>query len=398
MNLEIFIMAFEALFANKTRTALSMLGIVIGVSTIILVVGIGLGAQKDIEEQYKNLSVTSIMVNPVNTGNSPSKLSSDDVDYILEQGTSIEGATAMVQGKLPTSYGKESEQFNILGVEENFFELSNLEFIEGKAFTEEEVKNRAKILIIGADVVDELFAGDHKKAIGETVSVGGKKLEVVGTIMSSGSSIGPITFDDSVYSPISTAEKNILGTSATVRLIVLATSIDTIGDAMDELSVLLRANHKLKDSNPDDFKLKDQGSKVTAAQESAKTMSALLTAVASIVLVVSGIGIMNVMFVTVAERTKEIGIIKAIGGKRKDILMQFLMEAFALSFVAGVIGISLGQAAIPFINKLDDWNIISSVNGVVIAFLFSIFVGVFFGFYPALKASKLDPVDALRSE
>jgi putative ABC transport system permease protein len=254
------------------------------------------------------------------------------------------------------------------------------------------------VIILGDGVVVELFSGNAKKAIGEIVSVGGKKLEVIGVIKGSGSSIGPITFDDSVYTPISTAEKNILGSSVTVRLIALAKSVDGISDTMDELSVLLRASHKLKANNIDDFVLKDQGSKVTAAQEAAKTMSALLTAVASIVLIVSGIGIMNVMFVTVSERTKEIGVIKAIGGKRKDILMQFLMEAFALSLVAGIVGVSLGQIAIPFINKFDNWNIVPSLNGVLIAFSFSIFVGIFFGFYPALQASKLDPVDALRGE
>jgi putative ABC transport system permease protein len=398
MKLEIFLMAFEALFSNKTRTALSMLGIVIGVSTIILVVGIGAGAQKDIEDQYKNLSVTSIMVNPVNIGSSISKLNSNDIDYILEQAKNIEDITAIVQGKLPVSYGKGSEQFTILGVEENFFNLSNLEFEVGRGFTEYEIKNRAKMLVLGTNSVTELFKGDAKAAIGETISVGGKKLEIIGVIKESGSSMGPITFDDSVYSPISTAEKNILGSGATVRLIALAKEIDIISDAMDELSVLLRESHKLKDGNIDDFILKDQGSKVTAAQEAAKTMSALLTAVASIVLIVSGIGIMNVMFVTVSERTKEIGVIKAVGGKREDILMQFLMEAFVLSLLAGIIGIILGQAIIPFVNKLDGWHIIPSINGVLIAFSFSIFVGIFFGFYPALKASKLDPVDALRGE
>jgi putative ABC transport system permease protein len=398
MKFEIFLMAFEALFTNKTRTALSMLGIVIGVSTIILVVGIGLGAQKDIEEQYKNLSVTSIMINPVNVGTSRSKLNSEDVDYIMESANNIENATALVQGKLPVSYSKESEQFAVLGVKENFFVLSNLELAVGRTFTADEVKDRAKVVILGADTVDQLFDGNFKKAIGETISVGGKKLEVIGVVKGNGSSIGPIIFDESVYSPISTAEKNILGETATVRLVVLAKEINLIDDAMNELSALLRVNHRLKISDPDDFVLKDQGSKVTAAQEAAKTMSALLTAVASIVLVVSGIGIMNVMFVTVSERTKEIGVIKAIGGKREDILLQFLMEAFALSLVAGIIGISLGQIIIPFINKIDGWNIIPSINGVLIAFSFSIFVGVFFGFYPALKASKLDPVDSLRGE
>lgn len=391
-------MAFEALFSNKTRSILSMLGIVIGVSTIILVVGIGRGAQKDIEEQYKNLGVTSVLVNPVNTANSISLLSADDVEVITGKSQNIDKATAVTQGKLPVSYGKEDGQYTILGVQNNFFSLSNLEFVAGRGINEEEAKNRTKVAVLGKSLVDDLFAGDAKKAIGETVLAGGKRMVVIGVIKDSGSSIGPITFDDSLYAPYSAAEKSILGSSGAIRLIVLAKSVEVINDAMDELAILLRDSHRLKASAVDDFVLKDQGSRVTAAEASAKTMSSLLTAVASIVLIVSGIGIMNVMFVTVAERTREIGIMKAIGGKKEDILTQFLMEALVLSFIAGIIGILIGQLSIPFINKIDGWNVISSFTGMAIGFSFSIFVGVFFGFYPALKASRLDPVDALRSE
>ena len=398
MNFEMINMAFASLFGNKIRTMLSMLGIIIGVSTIIVVIGIGIGAKEAIEEQYKNLSVTSILVNPINNSASASKLSSDDAIFIREKSEYTENTTAISQGKLAVAFGKDSEQFTVLGVEKNFFDLSRLNLIEGRNFTDEEIKNRGQVVILGMASVDSLFEGNPKNAIGENISIARKKLEIVGISEESGSSIGPISFDDSVFVPLSTAEKNILGASGSIRLISLANDVGVIDLAMAEIANLLRENHRLRASDIDDFMLKDQGSKVSAAQESADTMSFLLIAVAAVVLIVSGIGIMNVMLVTVAERTEEIGIIKAIGGRQQDILLQFLAEAILLTLFAGILGIILGNLTIPLLNSLGEITAVPSLLGAVIAFLFSLSVGVFFGFYPAWKASKMDPVEALRSE
>jgi len=201
-----------------------------------------------------------------------------------------------------------------------------------------------------------------------------------------------------VILPNTAAEKNILGGRGMVMINIQADSVDNIEAATQEITAILRAEHKLKIDQEDDFRIMDAGSMVATAQETAKMMSYLLTAIAAITLLVSGIGIMNVMFVTVAERTKEIGIAKAIGGKRADILWQFLLESVILSMLGGLIGIGLGLGLIPLVAKINIITLAYSWNGPIIGFSFSVLVGIFFGFYPAFKASRLDPVDALRSE
>jgi putative ABC transport system permease protein len=228
--------------------------------------------------------------------------------------------------------------------------------------------------------------------------VAGKKIEVVGVLKKLGSRVGMISVDESVIIPSTTAEKSILGTRGQVMITTTVDNVDNTALATSSITTVLRTEHNLKASQEDDFRIMDAGSMVAAAQASAKTMTALLTAIAAITLLVSGIGIMNVMFVTVAERTKEIGIAKAIGGKRTDILSQFLLESVILSMVGGLIGMTIGQVAIPIISYFDLISMASSWTGPIIGFTFSVLVGIFFGFYPAFKASRLDPVDALRSE
>jgi len=255
--------------------------------------------------------------------------------------------------------------------------------------------------VIGSDVVAALFP-DGGNPVGSTITVGGKRLEVIGTIEEVGSNIGRMSPDEAIIVPDTTAQKSLLGDRGQVMINAQSDTVDNITIATEEITAILRAEHKLKVGAEDDFRIMDAGSMIGAAQSAATLMTVLLTAIAAITLLVSGIGIMNVMFVTVAERTKEIGIAKAIGGKRADILGQFLLESVAMSMIGGLIGIILGHGIIYLVNQVESLSSIitlaPSVLGVSIGFGFSVLVGVTFGFYPALKASRLDPVDALRSE
>lgn len=366
-SLDLALIAIQQLWAKKSRNILSILGIVIGVATIILVVAIGVGAKADIEEQFKNLSVTAISINPASTEGSPALLNFDDAVLLREQATTVEAATAMYQGKLPITFGALESQLTILGIDQGFFAVTNLEIIAGRNLTETELESRDRVIILGSSAVEDLFGDMPEDAIGESVSIARKKFEVVGVIEQSGAAIGPTVFDDSVYMPYETAEKVVLGTSGTVRLVANANDIESIAPAMDEITLLLRDNHKLRASTPDDFRLKDQGSKVTTAQESADTMAMLLTIVAAVVLVVSGIGIMNVMLVTVTERTREIGIMKAVGAESKTVMWQFLLESSVLAVVGGVTGIILAQATLPLLSHLSGLTMIPSVTGSCLA-------------------------------
>jgi putative ABC transport system permease protein len=405
MILEIIKMAFDSLLAKKTRTFLSMLGIIIGVATVIAVFAVGKGAQESVNSQFRNLSANSLMITPnrmmMSGGGrgaiSSSKLTTADAQVILEQAENISSATGAIQGNASVSYGSVENSYSLVGVDHNYLTVSNLKIESGRGIDEEDVSDRAMVAVIGVTVAADLFV-DGGEPLASEITVGGKRLEVVGVLKKLGSRIGMISIDDSVIIPSTTAEKSILGTRGQVMIVATVADLDNTGVATSSIETVLRAEHKLTAAQENDFGIMDAGSMVAAAQESAKTMTALLTAIAAITLLVSGIGIMNVMFVIVSERTKEIGIAKAIGGKRSDILTQFLLESVILSTIGGLIGIVIGQAAIPIISHFNLIAVDSSTTGPILGFSFSVLVGVFFGFYPAYKASRLDPVDALRSE
>lgn len=392
---DIIRMSFKTIISNKLRSWLSMLGIIIWVLTIMLVVAIWQWAQKTIEDQYKNLNVTTIMVMPENIEWWKSKVSEDDVEFLLTNWQYIAQATPLIQWKLPVSTNDASDQFNIVWIKADFSSISNLHLTNWRIFSEEEDKARTKVVVLWYGVLQDLFGGDTG-IIGDFVTIGGRQYEIIGIFEPSWATVWPISYDDSIFLPYETTNKITLWVNGTIRLITLATDIDMIGPAMSELVDLLRQSHNLKSSSPDDFKLKDQWAKVVSAQESAQTMSILLITVAIIVLIVSWIWIMNVMFAWVAERTKEIWILKSIWAKRNDILYQFLVESIILTLIAWLLWVFVGEIIIPLGNGIDWMMLIRSNYGDLLAFMFALLVWIFFWWYPAYIASKLDPVDALR--
>ncbi len=399
MNLDILLMALESLKQNKTRTILSMLGVIIGVSTVIAVFAIGQGAQSAVDKQFAGLSAKSLIIMGSfnRSATASSKLSIKDVQVIKENARYISVATGIIQGSSAVSYNTEEANYTVAGIDSDFFKVSKLELNSGRSFNEEEMRSKDRVAVLGFAVAEGLYA-EGEDPIGSTITIGGKKVEVIGVFKETGGNLGKMSKDDSVYVPYQTAEDSLLGKGGQTILTLESDTVDNVSLALDEVTEILREEHKLKASQADDFRIFDAGSMVGAAQESASLMTTVLTLVAAIVLLVSGIGIMNVMFVTVAERTKEIGIAKAIGAKRGDILSQFLFESITLSALGGIIGVVLGQAAIPLISRFGGMLVTSTLTGPLLGFIFSALVGTTFGFYPALKASRLDPVDALRSE
>lgn len=387
--------AIKSLYNNKLRTFLSSLWVIIWVATIVLVIAIWLWAQQKIEEQYANLAVTSILINPVTSPTQKSKLSEEDVLILRNESVNIETVTAILQWKMVSSSDMSSASATVLGVGEGFTNVSKLELEKGEFFKTEDLQWKPKLAILGNWAALDFF-WSVEWVIWQTINVWKKKLEIVWVFKKSWSSIWPITYDDSIYIPYFTAE-SIIWDSGSPRLIALAKNVDSISLAITEIWEILKNSHKLKSTQSEDFRVVDQWSKVVAAQESANTMTLLLTGVAIIVLVVSGIGIMNVMFAWVAERTKEIWILRAIWIKTKDILNIFLLESVILSIWWWLVWIIVWDILIPTITYFELIEVIPSLIWRIGAFSFAVFVGVFFWYYPAYKASKMDPVDALRS-
>lgn len=400
-----FKVSFKAIGRNKMRALLTMLGIIIGVACVVATIGIGEGAKLQVESQLNSLGTNFLMVMPGATtssgarmgSGSNSKLNEGDVAALVKDCTACAYIAAQVRSTSQLIYGNQNWSTSVTGAQVDYPLIRSWNVEKGMFFTDADNKAASKVCVIGKTVERELFRGDDP--IGKTMRIKNIPFRVIGVLESKGGSMMGQDQDDTVVAPYETVRKKLMGASTSVGIItVSAISNDMVDEAATEITQILRQRHRIAEDEEDDFTIRTQTEMQRQVTAQTKTLSMLLWSIAGVSLLVGGIGIMNIMLVSVTERTREIGIRMAIGAKGKDIRAQFLIEALVLSLVGGILGIGLGIAIQRAVGRLGDWPISLQPDAIALAFLFSALVGVFFGLYPAQKASRLDPIDALRYE
>jgi putative ABC transport system permease protein len=397
--------ALGALRANKLRSLLTMLGIVIGVAAVIAVVALGNGAQKAVNDRIAALGTTLLTVNPgqvqqggVRTGGGGARLTVDDAKALVDRGQKIAAVQPEMQGQLQVSYLNKNTNTSIVGVTANYPVVRKFEMQTGRFFTNTEDLSRQRVAVLGPAVVDNLGLQAPEAVVGEAIRIRGIQFTVVGVFKSKGQTNGFNNPDDQILIPITTARFRVLGSNRIRSISVLAPTEDDIPETMADIEKILRREHKLRPGKDDDFQIRNQADFLNTLGETTQVFSLLLAGIAAVSLLVGGIGIMNIMLVSVTERTREIGIRKALGATKLNILFQFLIEAVVLCLMGGALGIIVGAGGAVLFHRLAGWNTDVGASSVVIAFLFSAFVGIVFGVYPARRAAGLDPIVALRYE
>ncbi len=396
--------AFRALARNKLRSLLTALGIIIGVACVVAVVGIGEGARIQSEDRLKSLGTNFLMVMPgtiTSSGaraglGSSSKLSEDDVDAIRREVPSVSYISASIRTVGQIIYGNQNWSTSIQGAQVDWPLVRSWNLASGQFFTDQDDHAATKVCVLGQTVVTNLF-GDEDP-VGKMIRIKNIPFRVTGVLESKGGSTQGADQDDLVVAPYETVRKKIMGTTAVGQILVSAASDELVTRAQEELSALLRQRHRITKAADDDFIIRSQTEMIQQAEAQSHTMSALLWSIAGVSLLVGGIGIMNIMLVSVTERTREIGVRMAIGARGRDIQAQFLVEALALSLTGGAAGIAVGLGIQRIVARFAGWPVAVQPSAITLAFLFSALIGVTFGFYPALKASRLDPIEALRYE
>ncbi len=401
------IMAIRSLKINKMRSILTSLGIIIGVSAVIIMLAVGSGASKKIAKDMESMGSNLLMVRSASAnsggvrmgfGTKPS-LTLKDADAISKNCRGILAVAPYSSGTEQLTYGNQNWSTTVGGTTASYLFIRNYEISNGRNITGEDVQNNAKIAIIGNTVATELF-GDVDP-INKTMRIGSVPFKIVGLLKTKGQSGMGMDQDDLVFIPITTAQKKVFGTDfpGTVKMInVKATDSEILDTTQEDITDLLKKRHHIGKTQDNDFEIRNLAEMQETIKSSAKTMSILLGAIASVSLLVGGIGIMNIMLVSVTERTKEIGIRMAIGAKASDIRIQFLIESFLLSIIGGIVGVIIGVVGAKSIELFSSMSIAISWFSIALALGFSGAIGVLFGYYPAYKASLLNPIDALRYE
>ncbi|MCL5024075.1 MAG: ABC transporter permease [Nitrospirae bacterium] len=399
--------SFRALRVNKMRSALTMLGIIIGVGAVIAMIAVGTAASNKISEFISSIGSNILMVLPGSTSaggvrmgaGTQSTLTLSDAEAVQRECPAVAQVAPVLSGVAQVVYGSQNWSTGITGTTPNMFTARDWKIASGRAFIGQEVRSAAKVCLLGQTVVDNLFGA--LDPVGQVIRIKNVPFTVVGVLEAKGQDPGGHDQDDVVFVPVTTAQKKLFGTAfpGMIRIMyVQARGIEDMDAAERQITDLLKQRHHIGPNQDNDFTVRNLTQILQAREESANMMTILLGAIASVSLLVGGIGIMNIMLVSVTERTREIGIRMAVGAKTWDIRLQFIIEALILSLIGGVSGIVIGVSGSKLLSALAGWDTIVSPFAIILAFGFAGFVGIFFGFYPAYKASNLNPIDALRFE
>ena len=402
---EIITVALGALRANKLRSVLTMLGIVIGVAAVIAMIALGTGAQQAVKDRIAALGTTLLTVNPgqqrgfgVAIADAQAKLTMDDSKALEERGTSLAAVQPEMNRNLQVTWGNKNTNTSIVGTSSNYLEVRKYKLQYGRMFTSAEDEGKQRVAVIGPAVATNMGLDTPEVLLGETIRIRGIQFLVVGVLESKGQASPFGNPDEQILIPLNTARFRVIGSDRLRSISVLARTEEGIPEAMADIQRVLRREHRIRQGRPDDFQIRSQADFLNTLGETTQVFTFLLSGIAAVSLVVGGIGIMNIMLVSVTERTREIGVRKALGATRRNILLQFLIEAVVLCCLGGIIGILLGSGGAVIMSKTAGWNTEVSPGAVGLAFAFSALVGVLFGVWPARRAASLDPIIALRYE
>lgn len=401
----LFRIALKALGNNKFRGFLTMLGIIIGVGSVITMLAIGQGSKKSIQAEISEMGSNMIMIHPGEGMRGGVRLSADDMqtlkvkdfEDIRQECGHVSLVSPSVNSTGQAVYGANNTPTSVYGVNEEFLDIRGYKVQDGDIFSEQDIKTAAKVCLVGKTVIDQLFT-NGENPVGKVIRFGSIPFRIVGVLESKGYNSMGMDQDNLIITPYTTVMKRILAVTYLQEIVCSALSEEYTDEAISEITDVLRRNHKLKEADDDDFNIRSQQELSTMMTSTSDMMSTLLAAVAGISLLVGGIGIMNIMYVSVTERTKEIGLRMSIGAKGRDILAQFLIEATLISITGGLLGVILGVAASYIVKAVLSYPILIQPWSIVVSFLVCTIIGIFFGWYPARKASNLDPIEAIRYE